>query len=130
MYSMQSAKKYSTKEMIKGKMVVLDYGEGPKLNPLARVLPWPAAISGVTALSVDGSFREEDETAVAGMILRGPDGSVIFSAYCYLFNCNDALEAEVHALMIDLAIARQHMELPVLVQSDSSTALSCLSGSA
>lgn len=29
MNSVQSAKKYSIKEMLKGKMVVMDYGEGP-----------------------------------------------------------------------------------------------------
>jgi hypothetical protein len=81
MNSVQSAKKYSTEEMLKGKMVVLDCGEGPKQSPPARVLPWPAPTSGVTALSVDGSFREEDGTAADGMSLRRHDGSVIFSAY-------------------------------------------------
>jgi hypothetical protein len=45
------------------------------------------------------------------------------------FNCNDALEAEIHSLMIGMALARQHTELPVMVQSDSSTALSCVSDS-
>ena len=31
--------------------------------------------------------------------------------------------------MIGMALARLHMELPIMVQSDSSTALSCLSNS-
>ena len=54
---------------------------------------------------------------------------LFFSVYCYLFNCNDALEAEIHALMIGTALARQHTELPIMVRSDPSTTLSCLSNS-
>ena len=81
------------------------------------------------ALSADGSFMEADGTAAAGFILRRHDGSVVFAAYRFLFNCNEALEAEIHVLMIGMALVRQHTELPILVQPDSSTALSCLSGS-
>lgn len=72
---------------------------------------------------------EEDGTAAVGMILQRHDGSVIFSAYRYLFNCSDALETEIDALMIGMALAREHTNPPVVVQSDSSAALSCLSGS-
>lgn len=60
------------------------------------------------------------------MVLRRHDGSVIFAAYRYIFNCNEALEAEIHALMQGMALAIQHTELPVIVQSDSSQALSIL----
>lgn len=120
----QLAKRYSIEEMLKGKMVIMDYGEGPLQSPLARVLPWPAPASCVTTLSVDGSFREEDGMAAARMILRRPEGSFL-PACRYLFNCNDALEAEIHTLMIGMALAQQHTELSVMVQSDSSSALSC-----
>ena len=77
----------------------------------------------MAALLVDGSYSETDGSAAAGMILRKHDGSVIFAAYKYLFYCNDALEAKIHALMLGMALAIQHSEFPVLVQSGSSQAL-------
>ena len=52
--------------------------------------------------------------------------AVVFAAYRYIFNCNDALEAEIHALMQGMALAIQHLEGSIVVQSDSSEALSCL----
>ncbi|XBI60950.1 hypothetical protein VPH35_041814 [Triticum aestivum] len=60
------------------------------------------------------------------MILRNWDGSVIFSAHRHLFHCNDALEAELHAIMEGMALSVEHTTLPVVVQSDSTTALSIL----
>lgn len=62
------------------------------------------------------------------MILRRKDGSVIFAAYRVIFNCNEALEAEIHALMQGIALVLQHTDRKVLVQSDSLEALSILLG--
>lgn len=76
----------------------------------------------------DGGFLAADGTAVAGMVLRRYNGSVVFAAYRFLFDYNDALEAEIHALMQGMALAIQHSEIPVIVQSDSSEALAALSG--
>ena len=45
-----------------------------------------------------------------------------------MFNCNVALEAEIHTLMQGMAVAKQHFEGPIIVQSDSSTALASLKG--
>ena len=56
-------------------------------------------LSGRVALSVDGSFLLVDGTAAARMILRRPDESVIFAAHSFLFNYDDAVEVEIHALM-------------------------------
>lgn len=79
------------------------------------MLPWIAHTPcDMTALSVDGSFMEQDGTSAVGMVLRRYDRSVIFSAYHFLFNCNEALEVEIHALMIGMALSRQHAELPVM----------------
>ena len=47
----QLAKRYSIEEMLKGKMVIMDYGEGPEHSRPPRVLPWGAPSSGVTTLS-------------------------------------------------------------------------------
>uniref|UniRef100_A0A8I6WY94 Uncharacterized protein n=1 Tax=Hordeum vulgare subsp. vulgare TaxID=112509 RepID=A0A8I6WY94_HORVV len=33
------------------------------------------------------------------MVLRRKNGLLIFAAYRYIFNCNDAFEAEIHTLM-------------------------------
>lgn len=37
----------------------------------------------------------------------------IFVAYGVVFNCSEALEAEIHALMQGMALAIQHTNLPV-----------------
>mgnify|MGYP005845550411 FL=1 len=41
---------------------------------------------------------------------------------------SDALESEIHALMQGMALAIQHSDKPVIVQSDSSCALATLLG--
>uniref|UniRef100_A0A453GDJ5 RNase H type-1 domain-containing protein n=1 Tax=Aegilops tauschii subsp. strangulata TaxID=200361 RepID=A0A453GDJ5_AEGTS len=61
------------------------------------------------------------------MVLRRENGSTIFAAYRYIFHCIDALEAEIHAIMQGMALAIQHSDCPVIVQSDSSNALAILS---
>ena len=79
-------------------------------------------------VSMDGAFSGADGSAAAGMVLRRSDGSVIFAAYQCIFNCNDALEAELHALMQGMALANQHCEGPVIVQTDSSEAMLAMKG--
>ena len=54
---------------------------------------------------VDGSYSSQDGSVGVGMILQRDDGSVIFAAYRVIFNCNEALEAEIHALMQGMALA-------------------------
>lgn len=78
-------------------------------------------------MSVHGSYSSQDGSAGVGMILRRDDGSVIFATYQIIFNCNEALETEIHALMQVMALALQHLERQAMVQSDSSKALSILS---
>ncbi|XP_073357734.1 uncharacterized protein [Aegilops tauschii subsp. strangulata] len=88
--------------------------------------PWLAPGLGTIALSDDGSFREADGSAATGIVLRNGSGTILLAAYCYMFNCNDALEAEIHAIMQGMALAIQHTVLPVVVQSDSAIGLSVL----
>uniref|UniRef100_A0A8I7BDG1 RNase H type-1 domain-containing protein n=1 Tax=Hordeum vulgare subsp. vulgare TaxID=112509 RepID=A0A8I7BDG1_HORVV len=64
------------------------------------------------------------------MVLRRENGLLIFVAYMYIFNCNDAFEAEIHALMQGMALALQHSDMSVIVQSDSSNALATIEGDA
>uniref|UniRef100_A0A8R7UTX5 RNase H type-1 domain-containing protein n=1 Tax=Triticum urartu TaxID=4572 RepID=A0A8R7UTX5_TRIUA len=96
----------------------------------APSVPWPALRPGNVALTVDGSFHVSDSSAAAGMVLGDHQGHIIFAAYRVPFHCNDALEAEIHALMQGMALAIQHTELPVVVQSNSSEALASLSTNA
>ncbi|VAH20129.1 unnamed protein product [Triticum turgidum subsp. durum] len=56
------------------------------------------------------------------MVLRRSDGSVIFAACRCIFNCNDALEDELHARMQGMALAIEHGE------TDSSEAFMALRG--
>ena len=83
--------KYSLKEIVKGKMRACELVHVQECVAPAQCLHWPCPWAGYVALSVDGSFFSADGTVAAGMILRREDGSVIFSAYRYIFNCNEAL---------------------------------------
>ena len=83
-------------------------------------VPWPRPSSGWVALSVDGSFSSHDGRASAGMVLRNRDRTTIFAAYRYIFHCNDALEAEIHAIMHGMALAIQHSDMLVIVQLETS----------
>ena len=120
---------YSVDEILKGKMpssaIPTALPRKENISP-----PWPAPGPGYVALTVDGSFQVPDNSAAAGMVLRDHQGQIIFAAYRVLFHCNDALEAELHALMQGMALAIQHSESPVVVQSDSSEALASLSSDA
>ncbi|KAE8813388.1 hypothetical protein D1007_09384 [Hordeum vulgare] len=77
----------------------------------------------MVGLSTDGSFNLEDGTAGSGMILRDCKGDVIFASYRKLFQCNDALEAELQAIKEGLQLAFIHASSPVVLQSDSAMAL-------
>ena len=127
MSSLQLARRYTTEDIIKGKMSTF-VAAPAKARIHAPVLPWPKPSLGQIALSVDGAFSEADGSAAAGMVLRRSDGSVIFAAYRCIFNYNDALEAELHALMQGMALAIEHGEGPIIVQTDSSEAFMALKG--
>ncbi|XBI10910.1 hypothetical protein VPH35_138071 [Triticum aestivum] len=127
MNSLNLCRRFSTEEILKGKMTLVQEANVEVPNPRTP-LHWPRPPTDWAALSVDGAFMQEDGSAAAGMILRRHDGSVIFAAYRCIFNCNDALEAELHAIMQGMALALQHSSLPIVVQSDSSTALAAMTG--
>lgn len=92
--------------------------------------PWPVPLPGSVALSVDGSFRGDDGSAAASMVIRDTEGQVLFAAYQFIFHCNEPLEAELDAIMQGMALAIQHSNLSVVLQSDLSEALSSLSNDA
>ncbi|KAI4989289.1 hypothetical protein ZWY2020_036606 [Hordeum vulgare] len=57
------------------------------------------------------------------MILRDSKGAVIFASYRKLFHCNDALEAELHAIKEGLQLATEHSQATLILQSDCAEAL-------
>ena len=69
----------------------------PSLGP-SRLKAW-------TALSIAVTFVDEIGEASADMILRKPNGSIIFSAYRYLFDCKDVLEAEISTILEGLSLS-------------------------
>uniref|UniRef100_A0A8I6XI76 RNase H type-1 domain-containing protein n=1 Tax=Hordeum vulgare subsp. vulgare TaxID=112509 RepID=A0A8I6XI76_HORVV len=61
------------------------------------------------------------------MILRNATGGVIFAAYRKLFHCNDALEAELHAIIEGIKLTVEHSNSTIMVQSDCDAALKAIS---
>ncbi|KAE8801645.1 Alpha-amylase [Hordeum vulgare] len=118
--------KFQVEEIIKGKMPSVPLA-GPRQKVTASALPLSAPAQGTVALSVDGSYQPEDGTATAGMVRRNSEGVILFAVYRYIFHCNDPVEAKLHTMMQGMAVTIQHSNSPVVLQSDSSEALFCLS---
>uniref|UniRef100_A0ACD5VPB5 Uncharacterized protein n=1 Tax=Avena sativa TaxID=4498 RepID=A0ACD5VPB5_AVESA len=123
--SLFQIRQQSITEIFKGKSPCVTAVSPAGDNSLPISAPWPKPAPGWVALSVDGSFHE-DGSAGSGMVLRNHDGVVIFSAYRHLFHCNDALEAEISALMEGLKLAHQWSDDPIVIQSDSALALAAV----
>lgn len=85
--------------------------------------------TGYAKLNVDGSFAANGE-AGAGMVLRNDDGMVVFAACRQLFNCADALDAELAALEEGLNMALQWSNLPIVVETDCRDAIELITDSA
>ena len=88
-------------------------------------LPWIPPSPGWVKLNTNGSFAT-DGMAGAGMVLRGADGSIIFSACRELRSCRDMLEAELCACMEGLSFAIQRSDLPIVTEMDSLVAVSMI----
>ncbi|KAI4991042.1 hypothetical protein ZWY2020_039413 [Hordeum vulgare] len=88
-------------------------------------LVWRPPDQGWSKLNTDGSFMSS-VSAGAGMILRNNMGMILFSACRVLFSCRDELEAELGACMEGLSLAIQRTDSPIVVEMDSSMAVSML----
>lgn len=76
---------------------------------------------------MDGSFNVTDGSDGSGMISRNATGGVIFAAYRKLFQCNDALEAELHAILEGIKLTVEHSNSTIMVQSDCVVVLKAIS---
>ena len=67
--------------------------------------------------------------AGAGMILRDHLGVINYSACRVLYSCRDPLEAELCACMEGLSLAIQRCDTPIVLELDSSEAITLISSS-
>ncbi|KAE8795856.1 protein transport protein sec24 [Hordeum vulgare] len=115
----------SVDEIIKGKSPVAMDPICGTVKSVSRE-PWPPPLAGMVALSIDGSYRASDGSACSGMIPRTRTGEVVFAAYRKLFHCNDALEAELQALLEGIKLTTEHSEAPIMIQSDCVAAINAI----
>jgi hypothetical protein len=78
---------------------------------------WVPPSPGLVKLNTDGAYT--DGHAGAGMVLRDSEGTIIFSACRALFNCRNALESELCAVMEGLSSAIMRTDLPIAMEVDS-----------
>jgi ribonuclease HI len=112
---------HSTEEVIKGKQILLSGMSDVSETSQRMKSPekkWVKPFPGWVKLNCDGSFRVEDGTAGAGMILRDEDGQIVFSSCRQLFQCLDPLEAEAKACHKGLMLALQLSNKPIQVELD------------
>jgi hypothetical protein len=90
---------HPTTDMIKGKQVINFWGSKPmsphEVTPKPR---WERSDLDHAKLNIDESIVKGDGTTLAGTILRGHDGAVIFVVTHVIFNCFDPLKAEMAAM--------------------------------
>jgi hypothetical protein len=91
---------YSAEDILKGKQPVVLTGrvrhQRKPDKPLSK--PWCKPPAGWVKLTVDGSFREEDQSAGLGMVLRDAEGIPIFTSCKYVGDCISPLESELRAI--------------------------------
>ena len=112
-----------TEQALKGKQLLVVPGSDAGMNRKRNEppdKPWSKPPMGWVKLTIDGSFKVENGTAGAGMILLDADGGIIFSAYRSLHSCEEALEAELRSCLEGLELSFQHSQLPIIIDSDCS----------
>ena len=87
---------------------------------------WTPPESGWTKLNTDGSFIPSTGMAGGGMILRDAHGDIIYSACREIRICDNALDAELAACREGLELALHRTVLPILVELDSTEAVSLI----
>ncbi|XP_073363548.1 uncharacterized protein [Aegilops tauschii subsp. strangulata] len=106
-------------DSVKGKQVLNISGYKPPAAHEIRPKPrWEPPDREYAKLNIDGAFVKADGTAGAGMILRDHEGAVIFAATRALFNCGDALEAEMAAMKEGLQLTLHWTNQSLLVETD------------
>jgi ribonuclease HI len=120
LYTVRNLNGQSSEAVIKGKSVALEAAavRAPHSKQKQPAKPWCPPPPGWAKLSIDGSFKEIDGMAGAGMILRDDKGQIIFSACRSLLLCVDPLEAEIRACLEGLELSLHHSRLPLVIETD------------
>jgi hypothetical protein len=112
-------------DTVKGKSVIMyDHMQSKKRGSPAlqrraeNQKKWAKPPPGWMKLNVDGAWESLDNRGGVGMILRDEEGHIIVSACSNLEMCASPLEAEAIACKQGVALALQHTNLPLLVESD------------
>lgn len=79
-------------------------------------------------LNCDGSFKHEDGSAGAGMIIRDEEGKIILSLCRQLFDCVDALEAEAKACEEGIRLALEWTDKEIALELDCSVLVAAIKG--
>jgi len=117
--SLLAIKHHPDADHVKGKQVIVAANYVPQTIHEITLKPrWDAPNVAHAKLNIDGVFVKEDGSAGAGMILRDHEGAVIFVATRVLFNCADALEAEMAAMDKGLRLALHWSNVPLVVETD------------
>jgi hypothetical protein len=116
----RNSKPVTTDEMIKGKKPQIQTYASNHVTVIEE-LPdkaWCRPLPGYAKPTADGSFYATDGAAGTGMVLRNEYGSVIFTSCRFLEHCSGPLEAAIQACLEGVALALQHCQLPIIVETD------------
>ena len=131
--SLANIRKLSPEEIVKGKQAVAVCEAYPAPASVAfdeTEKKWARPPVGAVKLNVDGSFVEQHGTAGAGMILRDSSGHIVLSSCRSLRYCTSALEAELGAFMVGIALALQWSQEPIIVETDNASLVKMVTSTA
>jgi hypothetical protein len=128
MQSLENIKHATTEQIIKGKQIARqDHPVKISVQAVSQAV-WRRPAEGELKLNVDGAFVAQTLEAVAGMIMRRSDGTIVFSACRVLSNCTSALEAEMLACLDGVRFATDMGLDRILVESDCQVLVNVLTG--
>jgi ribonuclease HI len=81
---------------------------------------WSKSPDGWVKLTIDGSFKLNEDTVGCGMVLSGADVNIIVFACHLLSRYVKAIEEELWACKEGLELALEHSPLHIIVESDCS----------
>ena len=126
--SLITIRQHPEADSVKGKQVLNIFGYKPLAAHEIRPKPrWEPPDREYAKLNIDGVFVKADGTTGTGMILRYHEGAVIFAATRALFNCGDALEAEMAVMKEGLQLALHWTNQSLLVETDCAELLQMIS---
>ena len=119
---------HTVDEIMRGKHPVSLIGHGiqqPQVSA-ASVKPWSKPPAGWVSVTIDGSFRDTDQAAGLGIVLRDEYGLTISTSCHFLQDCESPLEAETRACAEGRKLALVRSQLPFRVETDCTQLITML----